>query len=262
MNRICIFVLITMIAGCDVDEEPPETISNLRGWFTNNEDSAWVNISWFGVEDDDLDYYNIYRMESDNNLIHFGQTDQPDQITFIDSSLEWQKTYRYTVQSVDDSGNEGDYSDTISVFIYSAGGLWAIPAYDSSSLSIHHNQYMGSFHKKGYNIPDGYSLIVIDDTNSSTLAVGDTIFSQMLFSESSIDSFTWNANGWMTYQYTLLDTNIIGDTVNTVSSYIPVYYTLNLANPDSGVFSFFSTLFSEIDLYHTLKYCNEEDIFN
>ena len=59
-----------------------------------------------------------------------------------------------------------------------------------------------------------------------------------------------------------VDTNIIGDTINTVSSYIPVYYTLNLANPDSGVFSFFSTLFSEINLYHTLKYCNEEDIFN
>ena len=262
MDRICLIVIIAMIAGCDVDEEPPETVSDLRGWFTINEGSFWAKITWFGVEDDDLDYYNIFRMGSDNNLVHFGRTELPGQNTFIDTTIEWKATYDYTVQPVDLSGNEGDHSDTIAIFIYSAGGLWAIPDYDSSSLCIHHNQLMGTFQKKGYNMPDGFSLIVNDETNSSTVSVGDTIFSQMSFSESSLDSFTWQANGWMTYQYTVLDTNILGDTVHTVSSDIPVYYLLDLANPESGVFSFYSTLFSDIDLYHTLKYCSEEDIFN
>ena len=57
MDRICLIVIISMIAGCDVDEEPPETVSDLRGWFTINEESSWAKITWFGVEDDDLDYY-------------------------------------------------------------------------------------------------------------------------------------------------------------------------------------------------------------
>ena len=48
--------------------------------------------------------------------------------------------------------------------------------------------------------------------NSQEAAIGDTIFSKMLFSACSIDSLYWDANGWMTYQFTVLDTTVNGDT--------------------------------------------------
>ena len=98
--------------------------------------------------------------------------------------------------------------------------------------------------------------------DSQEAAIGDTIFSKMLFSACSIDSLYWDANGWMTYQYTVLDTTVNGDTINTSPNHFPVYYSLSIADPSAGSISFSSPLFDEIDIEHSLKYCNGNLIFD
>ena len=109
---------------------------------------------------------------------------------------------------------------------------------------------------------DGYELIINDDIDESTAAVGDTIFSKMLFSACSVDSFYWDANGWMTYQYTVMDTTVNGDTINTSTNHFPVCYSLDISDPSSGEISFSSPLFNDINMEHSLKYCNGNLIFD
>jgi hypothetical protein len=66
----------------------------------------------------------------------------------------------------------------------------------------------------------------------------------------------------MTYQYTVLDTTVNGDTINTSTNHFPVYYSLNIADPSAGSISFSSPLFDEIVIEHSLKYCNGNLIFD
>ena len=150
--------------------------------------------------------------------------------------------------------------------IYSGSGRWDIPGYDSSYLCINHNQTIntgsGSIQQKGYHLADGYELIINNDIDGSTTAIGDTIFSKMLFSACSVDSFYWDANGWMTYQYTVVDTTVNGDTISTSTNHFPVYYSLDISDPSSGGISFSSPLFNSINIEHSLKYCNGNLIFD
>ena len=252
-----------IISSCNVDETPPDLVNGIRGWFTIKENNIGVNISWNHAEDEDLEKYIIYKSKNGLSPDEIGETEEN---TFIDTDVEWLESYEYYIQSVDKIGNESELSDSVLVRIYSASGRWDIPAYDSSYLCINHNQTIstgsGSITQKGYFLVDGYELIINDDMDSPEVAIGDTIFSKMLFSACSIDSLYWDANGWMTYQYTVLDTTVNGDTINTSTNHFPVYYSLSIADPSAGSISFSSPLFDEIDIEHSLKYCNGNLIFD
>ena len=84
----------------------------------------------------------------------------------------------------------------------------------------------------------------------------------MLFSSCNLDSNTWAGNGWMTFQTTILDTTILGDTVNITNNNFPVYFDMRLLDPQSGEIDFSSPLFEDLRLKHALQYCNGNDIFN
>ncbi len=150
--------------------------------------------------------------------------------------------------------------------IYSVSGNWDIENFDSTFLCIDHNQTIstssGSIEQKGYFLSDGYELILNDDSNDSTSFIGDTIISKMLFSACNIDSSSLVGNGWMTYQTTILDTTINGDTIRPTNNNFPIYFDMNLKNPNSGSISFSSPLFDNLSIQHSLKYCNGNDIFN
>ena len=252
-----------LFIGCNVDEIPPEIASGIRGWFTIDENNIGVNITWYHSEDSDLEKYIIYKGKTGLSPQEIGETEEN---YFMDAEVEWLELYEYYIQSVDKIGNKSELSDSVLVRIYSGSGRWDIPGYDSSYLCINHNQTIntgsGSIQQKGYHLADGYELIINDDLDESTAAVSDTIFSKMLFSACSVDSFYWDANGWMTYQYTVLDTTVNGDTISISNNHFPVYYSLDISDPSSGEISFSSPLFNSINLEHSLKYCNGNLIFD
>ena len=256
-------LILFLIFGCNVDEIPPELASGLRGWFIMDENNKGANISWYEVEDEDFDKYIVYRALNGMQPVEIGETENN---FFLDTEVQWLETYEYYIQSVDEIGNKSDLSDSLLISIYSASGKWDITDYDSSSLCINHNQSVntgsGTIQQKGYFLADGYELIINDDLENENVFIGDTIYSKMLFSACSIDSLYWDANGWMTYQYTILDTTINGDTINTSKNHFPVYYMLDVSNPTDGQITFSSPLFNNIELEHSLKYCNGNAIFN
>ena len=260
---IVTILTLVLIAGCNVDEIPPALVRGLKGWFTIDDNNIRVNISWYEVEDDDLDKYIIFKAKKGMSPVEIGETEEN---YFVDTDVEWLEFYEYFIQSVDKIGNKSELSDSLLVRIYSGSGRWDILDYDSTYLCINHNQTIntgsGSIEQKGYFLADGYELIVNDETESENTAIGDTIFSKMLFSACSIDSFYWDANGWMTYQYTVLDTTINGDTINTSKNHFPVYYSLDIADPSNGEIGFSSPLFKTIEIEHSLRYCNGNLIFN
>ena len=256
-------VSLVMIFCCNVDEIPPEIAGGIRAWFTIDENNIGVNITWYDAEDEDLEKYIIYKAKNGLSPEEIGETEEN---YFVDTNVDWLEFYEYYIQSVDKIGNKSELSDSVLVRIYSGSGRWDISEYDSSYLCINHNQTIntgsGIIQQKGYHLADGYELIINDDLDNSTAAVGDTIFSKMLFSACSVDSLYWDANGWMTFQYTVLDTTINGDTMNTSTNHFPVYYSLDISDPSSGEISFSSPLFNSIHIEHSLKYCNGNLIFD
>ena len=258
-----IILIIIAVFGCNVDEIPPALASGIRGWFTIDENNIGVNISWYEVEDDDLDKYIVFKAKNGMTPEEIGETEKN---YFTDTDVEWLEFYEYYIQSVDKIGNKSDLSDSLLVRIYSASGRWDMTEYDSTYLCINHNQTIntgsGSIEQRGYFLADGYELIVNDYMDNENNTVGDTIYSKMLFSACSIDSIYWDANGWMTYQYTVLDTTVNGDTINTSENHFPVYYSLDMSDPSGGEITFSSPLFNSIAIEHSLKYCNGNLIFN
>ena len=255
--------LISLFFSCNFDENPPAVVDNVRGWFTINENNIGVNLSWNHSNDNDFQKYIIYKSKSGGIVEEIAETEDN---FFKDSNVEWLEYYNYFVQSVDKVGNESDLSDTLLLRIYSVSGNWDIENFDSTFLCIDHNQTIstssGSFEQKGYFLSDGYELILNDDSNDSTSFIGDTIISKMLFSACNIDSSSLVGNGWMTYQITILDTTVNGDTIKPINNNFPVYFDMDLNNPNSGSISFSSPLFDKLTMRHSLKFCNGNDIFN
>ena len=261
---LCAFIFISLwVSSCNIDEIPPEIVSDIRAWFTIESNNLGVNLAWSEVTDEDIDKYIIFK--STGNLIpqEIGETQSN---YFKDSDVEWLESYQYFIRSVDDIGNESELSDSILVRVYSASGNWELSDYDSTFLCINHNQVIltssGSFQQKGYFLTDGYELYINDYSKDPTSSVGDTIISKMLFSSCNLDSNSWVGNGWMTFQTTVLDTTILGDTINTTNNNFPVYFDMRLMDPESGKIEFSSPLFEDLRLKHALQYCNGNDIFN
>ena len=257
------FILLFFFSSCNIDEIPPEIVSDIRGWFTIESNNIGVNLTWSEVADDDIDKYVIFKSTDNAIPLEIGETQSN---YFKDSNVEWLESYQYFIRSVDNIGNESELSDSVLVRVYSASGNWEFSDYDSTFLCIDHNQVIstssGSFQQKGYFLTDGYELVINDDSSDSTASIGDTIISKMLFSSCNLDSNTWDGNGWMTFQTTILDTTILGDTINTANNNFPVYFNMKLIDPESGKIEFSSPMFEDLRLKHALQYCNGSDIFN
>tara|TARA_A100000164_G_scaffold299947_1_gene274719 strand:- start:6 stop:809 length:804 start_codon:yes stop_codon:yes gene_type:complete len=258
-----IFFISLLCTACNIDEIPPEIPNDTRGWFTIEANNIGVNLNWSYVEDEDIDKYIILKSIAGSEAQEIGETEDN---YFKDSDVEWLKYYQYYIQSVDKIGNKSEFSDSILVRIYSASGNWELNNFDSTYMCIDHNQIIstssGTINQKGYFLSDGYELVLSDLSNDSTYSVGDTIVSKMLFSSCNVDSSTWDGNGWMTYQTTVLDTTINGDTLETTSNNFPVYFNLDLLDPQSGSITFSSPLFESISIQHSLQFCNGNAIFD
>ena len=50
-----------MFFSCNIDEDPPAIVDNVRGWFTINENNIGVSLSWKHSNDNDFQKYIIYK---------------------------------------------------------------------------------------------------------------------------------------------------------------------------------------------------------
>ena len=260
---LLIMFILLVFSGCNTDEIPPEIPNDARGWFTIDENNIGVNLTWSNTVDEDFDKYIILKSTDGTEAQEIGETENN---YFIDSDVEWLNYYQYFIQSVDEIGNKSDLSDSVLIRVYSASGNWKLNNFDSIYMCIDHNQIIstssGILNQKGYFLSDGYELILSDYSSDSNSEVGDTIISKMLFSSCNIDSISWDGNGWMTFQTTILDTTINGDTLETTNNNFPIYFNLNLLDPLSGSITFSSILFESLSIQHSLQLCNGNAIFD
>ena len=49
-------ILSLCLSSCNIDEIPPEIVSDIRGWFTIESNNVGVNLSWSEVSDEDDDF--------------------------------------------------------------------------------------------------------------------------------------------------------------------------------------------------------------
>jgi len=77
-----------------------------------------VRLIWeLEKEDNTIEYFEIYRGESDNNLKYIGRTFTKDQMYFFDYDIYLDKTYFYMVKSVDKDGKYSLPSNIVSIKI-------------------------------------------------------------------------------------------------------------------------------------------------
>ena len=171
-------------------------------------------------------------------------------LTFSDTTISWQESFGYKIRAKDQSTNTGEFSDSIFIECYKPSGNWIFSNYDSTTICVQ---------PASYSIPSTFYLDMGSDTLSS---IYDTIAEMTLSLESYLDSINWIGNGWMIYNYTVLEFNEDSSGLETVNyGRLPEYYSINLSNPDSGIISFSSGNYNTIHLVHSLNDCDGDKFF-
>ena len=250
MLRKLFFTIILIIHGCDLDERPPNSPTDLRGYYSIASGSPQINIKWDESPSDDVMEYHIFRATGLGGLFDSLSTITASHYSFIDTVISWQEFYGYKIRAKDQSTNIGEFSDSIFIECYKPSGNWIFSNYDSTTMCVL---------PVSYSIPSTFYLDMGNDTLSS---IYDTIAEMTLSLESYLDSINWIGNGWMIYNYTVLEFNEDSSGLETVSyGRLPEYYSINLSNPDSGRISFTSDDYDTIHLIHSLNDCDGEKFF-
>jgi outer membrane protein assembly factor BamB len=116
-----------------VDDSVPRPPTNLRAQTSsgdNRVDLTWdeptLNVD--GTPLDDLEGYNLYRWDADTGEEAMFSLSS-ENTAFIDVTGQLGKTYYYVVTAVDESGNESDYSNSVTVALAVEGDdflIWGI----------------------------------------------------------------------------------------------------------------------------------------
>ena len=133
-------LFMTACSSPEDDTTPPDAVTNLS-FDANQSGDGQIYITWDESDDKDVDSYRIYR-DSGNGT--FSLIADETETYYLDSGLDYTLEYGYKVSAVDDSDNEGDFSNIVRltpVNLYSP----AIPA----DLAI-----------KAHNIPDDFEVNV------------------------------------------------------------------------------------------------------
>ena len=250
MTRKILFIVFLLLASCDLDEDAPDYPTGLRGFFTLKNGKPRIQINWYESTSDDVAEYHIFRStdlgQSFDSLSKVGGSD----LSFSDTTISWQESFGYKIRAKDQSTNTGEFSDSIFIECYKPSGNWAFPKYDSTTVCV---------------LPTNYSIpstIYLNLGNDTLASIYDTVAEMTLSSESYLDSTNWIGNGWMLYNYTVLEFNGDSSGLETASyTRLPEYYFINLSNPDSGKISFSSGNYDTIHLIHSLNNCDGGKFF-
>jgi hypothetical protein len=111
-------------SGYSLDNLAPDTVRNVRGRVVGSN----IVLSWDPVEDEDLNYYVVYRSEvpgfNPDSTTKIGEVGKE---TFVDENVRLGKTYYYRVSAVDHSGNEGPASKEFALVVTSVEEERIIP---------------------------------------------------------------------------------------------------------------------------------------
>ena len=55
LSRFLFTIVFLSLSSCNIDEIPPEVVSDVRGWFTIESNNIGVNLAWSEVSDDDIE---------------------------------------------------------------------------------------------------------------------------------------------------------------------------------------------------------------
>ena len=249
MLRKLFFTIILIIHGCDLDERPPNSPTDLRGYYSIASGSPQINIKWDESPSDDVMEYHIFRATGLGGLFDSLSTITASHYSFIDTLISWQEFYGYKIRAKDQSRNIGEFSNSIFIESYKPSGNWIIPNYDSIMICIEPTFYT----------LQSYFELAIGD---SLTELGDTLGLMEFSSDENLDSLEWKGNGWMLYSYSYLEMNndSSGFEIKSITD-LPEYFEINLSNPDSGEINFYSDKFKSIGLNHSLKNCNGDSLF-
>ena len=249
MTRKIFLLVFLLFVGCDIDEDIPEHPTGLRGYFTLANGNPRIQITWDESESDDVSEYHIFRAAGLGNSFDLLSTVGSSDSSFTDTTIIWQESFGYKIRAKDQSTNIGDFSDSIFIECYKPSGNWGFPEHDSTTICVQPVIYS----------PPSTFQLYIGDTLS---AMNDTVGVMTLSSESYLDSLDWIGNGWMIYNYTVLEFNEDSTGFDTIRyDKLPEYYLIDLSDPHAGTISFISGRYDTIHLVHTLNDCDGEKFF-
>jgi len=250
MTRKILLIVFLLLVSCDLDEDAPDYPTGLRGYFTLSNSNPRIQINWYESVSDDVSEYHIFRSTDLGQTFDSLSKVGGSVLFFSDTAISWQESFGYKVRAKDQSTNFGEFSDSIFIECYKPSGNWNFSNYDSTTICVQ---------PVNYSIPSTFYLNMGDDTLSSMY---DTIAEMTLSSESYLDSINWIGNGWMVFNYTVLEFNDDSTSLDAVNyGRLPEYYTINLSNPDSGTISFSSGDYNTIHLVHSINDCDGEKFF-
>ncbi len=98
-----------IVSAIPLDKIPPDIPEGLRGWA----DQIGIHLFWNTPSDPTTYGFNIYRKsENDSKFIRITQKPVPaGNIKYIDSKVEYGKTYEYYITSIDEKNNESKPSN-------------------------------------------------------------------------------------------------------------------------------------------------------
>ena len=250
MLKNSLIILILFFSSCDLDEEPPLIPENLRGYFTMSESNPRIHLSWSHPLDDDIKEYHIFR-STDNGLSFdsLGFVSYPIN-SYKDTSIIWLEDFGYKIKAKDKSTNIGDFSDSVFINCFKPGGFWKLTNFDSIYLCLDPFTYQT---QEMFQLTPLINLETLNDT----LKIMD-------FPGIQLDTINWSGNGWMYLTYSVLELStdsVNYDTVTYANTAAPEYYTMILRDPESGSITFNSNSYDPIEIHHSLKGCDGEDLF-
>lgn len=253
MDKYIILLICIFITSCDLDEDPPESPTNLKGYFTLTQNNPRIHITWIKPPSErisDIEGYHIFR--STDKGLSFEKIGQVpgDSYVFEDTTVSWLETFGYKVRAEDISTNIGQFSDSIFIECFKPGGNWELEGYDSLNFCID---------PAIYSTPEMFQLSITETLESLSDTAGSMAFPGIM-----LDTNLWTGAGWMYYTYSILelDDDSSGfDTIIFANTIAPEYYTIDLSSPDSGAINFISGDYQTIKLSHSLKGCNGDSLF-
>jgi hypothetical protein len=100
-----------VVSGYSIDNLVPEIPLGVAGSISDNDE---VILSWQPNSDPDLKHYTIYRAQNGLELESIGQTTTTN---YNDDNISNDISYSYAVTATDHSGNESDYSESVTISI-------------------------------------------------------------------------------------------------------------------------------------------------
>ncbi|MFA4853555.1 MAG: FG-GAP-like repeat-containing protein [Bacteroidales bacterium] len=98
-----------VLSGYSVDNLVPSVPQNLIGSTTENN---YVQLTWLPVIDNDLQYYKVYKS---SNGLSFDLIGITVETIYVDKTITNNNSIYYSVKSVDNAGNESDFSNITNI---------------------------------------------------------------------------------------------------------------------------------------------------